>query len=470
MPTEARLAAAMRSAGGANLTAYVDTVANTPLLEPLPAPGRVVKTTTRDAIGITEWELSNGVRVVLKPTDVKQDEVVFRAVSPGGTSLASDQDFIAAATATAVVGRSGLGKLTESTLDKALAGKTAVVRPDIGETEEGLRGGASRRDLETMFQLIYLTFTQPRADPEAFQAFTSQLSASLANRAALPDAAFSDAVEEAITQGHLRARPLTPALLREMRLDKSLAFYKDRFADASDFTFVFVGTIDLEAMKPLVERYLGSLPALHRGERPRDVGMRPPSGVVEKRVTKGVDPRSQVSVVFTGPFESTQQNRLVLRAMAETLEGNLQRTLREDLGGTYGVSVNATSGQEPRGEYRVTIQFACDPARLDALVSALFDVIENFRRAGPTRAQTIDVRAGLMRDLETNSRDNGYLLNQITYRYQYGEDVADVFNVQRFYDQLTPAAIREAAQTYLDPKRYVKVTLVPETAPRAAAR
>ena len=249
-----------------------------------------------------------------------------------------------------------------------------------------------------------------------------------------------------------------------MRLDRSLAFYKERFADASDFTFVFVGTIDLKAIQPLVERYLGSLPALKRPEAVRDVGIRPPGGIVERQVRKGVDPRSQVSVVFTGPFQNDQLNRVTLRAMAETLEGNLQRTLREDLGGTYGVSVRPDYAEQPRGEYRVTISFACDPARLDTLVTALFQEIERFRRTGPSAAQVSDVRAALARDLETNSRDNAYLLNQLTYKYEHGEDVAEVFGLDRFYEQITPAAIRDAAQMYLDTRRYVKVTLLPEGA------
>src|SRR5688572_14299529 len=423
MPTEARLAAAIKAGASGSLTAYVDAVNTQPLLQPLPAPGKVVKTTTKDALGITEWELSNGVRVVLRPTTFKQDEIIFRAISAGGTSLASDADFVAAQTATAVIGRSGLGALTESALERTLAGKTAFVQPQIDDVSEGLRGGSSRRDLETMFQLIYLTFTQPRADPDAFRTLTGQLAATLGNRQALPDAVFGDAVEEAVSQGHLRARPLTPALLPQMRLDRSLAFYKERFADASDFTFVFVGTIDLKAIQPLVERYLGSLPALKRPEAVRDVGIRPPGGIVERQVRKGVDPRSQVSLLFTGPFQNDQLHRVTLRAMAETLEGNLQRTLREDLGGTYGVSVRPDYAEQPRGEYRVTISFACDPARLDTLVTALFQEIERFRRTGPSAAQVSDGRAALARDLETNSRDNAYLLNQLTYKYEHGEDV-----------------------------------------------
>ena len=462
LPDETRLAAAITAGGKTALEAYVDTVSTQPLLAQQPSPGKVARTTVRAELGITEWELSNGVKVVLRPTTFRQDEIMFRAVSPGGTSLASDADFIAAETAAAVISRGGLGTLTENALDRALAGKNAFVEPQISDTDEGLRGGSTRGDLELMFQLIYLTFTQPRADPDAFRTLTTQWAATLANREALPDTVFNDAIEQAVTQGHLRARPLTPALLPQMRLDTSLAFYKSRFADAADFTFVFVGSFDVDAIRPLVERYLGSLPSLRKPESARDVGIRPPDRVVERAVRKGVDPRSQVSVVFSGPFQNDQTRRIILREMTESLEGNLQRTLREDLGGTYGVSVTPSFQQWPRGEYRVTISFACDPARLDSLVSALFREIEQFKRTGPSTGQVADQRLALARDLETNSRSNSYLLNQLTYKYQYGEDPGEVFRLPEFYAQITPAALRDAAQMYLDTSRYVKVTLQPE--------
>jgi zinc protease len=462
MPTEARLASAIDAGTKTAVKAYVDNVSTEPLLAPLPAPGKVVKTTTKAELGITEWELSNGVRVVLRPTDFKQDEILVRAVSPGGTSLASDGDFVAAETAAAVISRGGLGKLSENVLERMMAGKNAVVEPQISATDEGLRGGTTRRDLETMFQLIYLTFTQPRADPEAFKTLIGQWTATLTNRQALPETVFDDTVEEAVTQGHPRAKSLTLAQLPQMKLETSYAFYKSRFADASDFTFVFVGTIDLEAIKPLVERYLGSLPAQRKPETVRDVGIRPPGGIVERQVRKGLDPRSQVSVVFTGPFQNTQSSRVIMRAMAETLEGNLQRTLREDLGGTYGVSVTPEFEQRPRGTYRITIAFACDPARMNALVTALFRDIEQFRRTGPSLGQVNDQRLALARDLETNSRSNTYLLNQLVYKYEYGEDPADVYMMDKYYQQITAASVRDAAQMYLDLSRYVKVTLLPE--------
>jgi zinc protease len=460
-PDEAKLAAVIKNAGGGTLTAYVDTVSAKPLLEPIPKPGAVAKSETR-AAGITEWTLSNGVRVVLQPTTFKQDEILFKAFSPGGTSLAPDGDFVAAETADRVVAEGGLGTLSAIDLSKKLAGKVAFVRPDIDEMFEGLNGRALRRDLETMFQLIYLTFTQPRADPEAFRTATGQLSAVLANRQAQPDAAFEDALNGAVTQNHLRARPLTADLIPQMNLDKSLAFYKDRFADASDFTFVFVGSFDTATIKPLVERYLGSLPALKRKEAGRDVGIRPPAGVVEKEVKRGTTPKSQVGVIFSGPFQNTEKNRITIRAMANTLAGNLQRVLREDLGGTYGVSVVPEFTKKPTEDYRVTISFACDPARTQDLVKALFAVVEDFKSTGPSAGQIADLQAALRRDLETDSRQNGYVLNQLASAYQYGEPIPDPITLRAVYDGITPSVLREAARTYLDSSRYVKVLLFPE--------
>jgi zinc protease len=463
LPDEAKLAAVIKTANGGSLTPYVDAFSTQPLLARLPAPGAVAMTSTNKTLDITEWQLSNGVRVVLKPTTFKQDEILFRAVSPGGTSLASDQDFIPAETASRVIGQGGLGNFRSIDLNKILAGTSVSVRAEIGETEEGLGGVASGKDLETMFQLIYLTFTAPRPDPVAFRVLTEQWKVALANQDARPDTAFAEALDATLSQNHIRAQPMTAARVDQMNLDKSLAFYKDRFADASDFTFVFVGSVDLATIKPLVERYLGSLPALHRNETAKDVGMHPPTGIVEKQVRKGIEPKSQVSIVFTGPFQNDEMHRVVVGAMAETLSGNLLRTLREDLGGTYGVSVEPRFGKLPNEEYRLTISFGCDPARTESLVRTTFQLIEQFKRTGPSDGQVADTRAALSRDFETNSQRNDYLLNRLLFKYEYNEDVNDVFNMRPFYDQLTAPVLRDAARAYLDTNRYVKVTLLPET-------
>jgi zinc protease len=462
LPNDVKLAGVISTTDAERLTAYVDTVSNRPLLARAPTAGSVAGTTSTDTLGITEWTLSNGVKVVLKPTTYKQDEVVFRAISPGGTSLASDAEYIPAETADAVVAQGGLGDFSRIDLDKVLAGTTASVRADIGPTEEGLSGGAARKDLETMFQLIYLTFTAPRADPVAFKVLTEQLKITLANREAQPDTIYNRTLDAALSQNHPRAEPLTPSNVDRMDLTKSMAFYQDRFADASDFTFVFVGSIDLPTMKPLVEKYLGGLPSQRRNEMVKDIGMRPPSGVVQKQVKSGIAPRSQVSIVFSGPFQNDEQHRVIAQAMADTLAGNLQRTLREDLGGTYGVSMVPRFSMRPIGEYRFTISFACDPARTDALMKTAFQVIDEYKRNGPGQGQVADTRSTLTRDLETNGASNLYLLNRILFKYEFDEDVKEVFNMRPFYDQVTVAALRDAAREYLDTDRYVAVTLVPE--------
>src|SRR5688572_29937707 len=462
LPDAAKMTAAIAPAGGRPLDAYADTVNTQPLLEPLPSPGRIATTPTNEKPGITEWRPSNGLRVVLKPTNFKEDEILFRAISPGGTSLASDTDFSPADTADAVVAQGGLGALRSLDLNKYLAGRSVSVSASIGETDEGLGGGASRKELETMFQLIYLTFTAPRPDPVAFGVFKEQLKVALANQDALPDTAFEDALSAALSQNHPRARPLKAANVDEMNLDRSLAFYKDRFADASDFTFVFVGSFDLASMKPLVERYVASLPALHRNESARDVGIRPPVGIVEREVRKGIEPKSQVSIVFSGTFQNDEIQRLTLRAMAEMLSGNLHRTLREELGGTYGVSVEPRFTQRPTEAYRITISFACDPARTESLTRTAFEVIDRFKSEGPSEEQVADAREALMRDFETNSQQNRYLLSRLVYNYQYGEAVEAVFNIRPSVDRLNASLIREAARTYLDTRRYVEVTLLPE--------
>jgi zinc protease len=399
---------------------------------------------------------------VLKPTAFARDQILFRAFSPGGTSLASDRDFIAADTASQVISQGGLGGWTRIDLGKKLAGRTASVRPEIDEMREGLIGGSDKDDLETLFQLIYLTVVEPRADADAFRAMDNQLRATLVNRDVEPEAAFNDVVNATLTQNHLRSRPLTTALVGDMSLEKSLAFYKDRFADLSDFTFVFVGSFEVAELKPLVERYLASLPSLHRREQGKDVGMRPPDRVVEQVVRKGTEPKSQVTVVFSGPFVNTAKDRLILRGMTDALEGSLQRVLREDMGGTYGVSVDPQFAKLPTPSYRVSMSFACDPTRTDGLVRALFDTIEKFKANGPGEGQMADARAALARDFEVNSKENSYVLNQVAFAYEHGEDLQNVFDRRPLHAQLTAAAVQEAARRYLDLTRYVKVVLMPD--------
>jgi len=466
MPDAARLAAVINSAAKKDIKPYVDTAASQTLLDTAPEGGSVVSTKTIDPFGVIEWQLSNGAKVVLKPTRFKQDEVVFRATSPGGTSLASDRDFVPAMTAAQVVSAGGLGKFDVIQLRNVLSGKAVSVSPFIDETDEGLRGGASPKDLETMFQLIYLSFTQPRADPTIFNVLTTQMKAMLANQQASPEWAFDQMVRSTLSQNHLRARSMTPEMVAEMDLQKSFAFYKDRFADAGDFTFVFAGAFDLASIKPLVETYLGALPSLHRKETWKDVGIAPPKGVVDKVVRKGIEPKSQATIVFTGPFQYDTAHQTTLDALGVVLERRLRENLREALGGTYGVDVQADGSKIPQQEYNISINFGCDPSRTEDLVKAAFREIETLKTKGPTQDEINDARQALMRQHDSDLAQNNRLVAQISDAYENGEDVREFFGLPEQYNRLTPGAVQEAARRCLDVGNYVRVTLYPEKTER----
>jgi zinc protease len=463
VPSQAELAAVMTAAvARKDITAYVDTVDASPLLDPVPKVGAIVRTATKESFGITEWELSNGVKVVLKPTDFREDEIVFRAASYGGSSLASDADFVPASSASAVLSVGGIGKLSAVEMRKKMTGKTASATAAIGLYEESLAGGASKKDLETMFQLIHLRFTQPRPDPQAFSTMQSTMRSMLAQQRANPSFLFAEALTSALRGDHPRTKQVTMETVSSLDLDKSLAFYKDRFADASDFTFVFVGSFDIATMKPLVERYLASLPSTGRKETWKDVGIRYSKGVIDKRVDKGLEPQSRAAVFFTGTFESSQEQRIAIRGLSEVLQARLQQALRENLGGTYGVSVGAAYGQIPVPEYSVSINFSCAPDRTEELLKEAMSQVERLTANGPTEKEISDTREKLLRDQETGTKQNGYWVTQLLLRYQTGEPVDTLFSMPELYKAITPKMIHDAAKRYLNPANRVTVTLFPE--------
>jgi zinc protease len=462
LPTEAQLRAAIGGASAEATTAYTDSASASPLMPSAPTPGSIASTRERGAVGITEWKLSNGATVVLKPTAFKQDEVVFRAFAYGGTSLASDDDFVPASTAAQVVVNGGLGSLSAIDLQKAMTGVIANAMPSISLYEQGLGGGGSTKDLEALFQQIYLRFTAPRADPQIFSIMKDQTKIAVANQGNTPDFAFGKELSAVLTGNNIRTQPLSAERVDQMNLDKSLAFYKDRFSDASGFTFVFVGSFDLDTMKPLVERYLASLPSTNRHESWKDVGIKAPREVVERKVTKGIEPKSQARIVFTGDFTYDQAHRTELRALAMVLEGRLRLALREELGGTYSVGVSPGYSRIPKPEYQLSIAFGSDPARTDSLVTRVFEEIAKLQNDGPTPQDLNDTRTTLVREFEAGSTQNSYLLTQIVGRYQSQESVESFFTIADTYRALTAADIQHAAKTYLNTKSYAKVTLFPE--------
>ncbi|HEX6535950.1 MAG TPA: insulinase family protein [Gemmatimonadaceae bacterium] len=461
LPAPAQLLSDLAAAPRA-LAAYVDSTSTAPLLSREPPPGTIVSATHLGSLGIDVWTLSNGVRVLLKPTTLDPGQILVTSYRDGGTSVAPDSDLVPAATALQLVSQSGLGGYDAISLRKRLAGTVASVGGAINAYGEGIWGSGSPKDVSTLFQLLYLEFTAPRLDSVAFAQYQAQLREALAHRAGSPEAAFSDTLALLLANHSPRARVLDESYLRAMDPAKSLAFFKSRFADANGFTFVIVGAFAPDSIRPLVERYLGGLPSDGSRSRWRDTGVRAPTGVVKRIVRKGKEPKGAASIVFLGDADASHHERTVLLALSNVLQQRLWERLRQQLGGVYGVSVNADQEVVPVPQYRVSVSFGADPGRLDELTRAVFDEIERLRRDGPTDVELGKFREEYRRSRETASRTNGFWLQSIALYDQRGWPLGDLLAADGYAEGVTADDVRAAARRYLDESHYVQVELVPE--------
>jgi zinc protease len=463
IPTREDMLALFKSVNEMPIKPYVDAVSNKPLIEKMPAPGKIKAKKYYKNIDVTEWTLSNGVKVVLKPTDFKNDEIQFASYSPGGSSLAANKDYIAAATATSVVDESGFGAFDKISLQKKLAGKVVSVSPYIGSLTEGISGNSSPKDMETMFQLIYLIFTEPRADTTAFLSYRTRMKGYIENRSARPETAFSDTVQVTLAQYHFRARPWSLALLDEMNLGESLSFYMDRFANASDFTFFFVGNFDLEGIRPLVETYIGGLPSSGRKETWKDVGMDYPTGIIEKVVKRGIEPKSRVQIVFSGPYQWSRENNYAFRSMISALRIKLREAIREDKSGTYGVSIGYDQSRYPKEDYSISISFGCAPERVEELTAAVFSQIDSVKNFGFKEIYLTKVRETQYREYEKALKENDFWLDTLNDFYFNELDPQAILSYPSdFIDKLSLEKMQQAANRYFKMDNYVRVVLYPE--------
>jgi zinc protease len=463
LPTETELSAIIDSVSKTPLEPYVDRTSAEPLVPNIPAPGTIVDRKEWKELGTTELKLSNGIRVFLKPTDFKNDEVLFSSYSWGGSSLVPDSDYISAITATSVVREGGLGSFDRIALEKKLAGKLASAAPSISELGEGVSGSASPRDLTTMFQLLYLYFTAPREDSVAFLSYRAKMRAALENRNARPEAAFEDTILVTMAQHNPRRRPFTVHMLDEMDLKKSFAFYRDRFADAGDFTFIFVGSFAEKEIEPLLLTYLATLPAPGRKESWKDLNIEPPDGVVARTVARGIEPKAQVRITFHGPFTWSRENRHAITALASVLRIKLREALREEKGGTYGVSVGASPIHYPREEYRFTVSFGCAPERVDELVKNTFDQIDSLKNFGAAETYITKVKETEWREREVSMKENGFWLSAFEFCLSNNIDPNQILTFNELVSALNSDVIKDAARSYLNTKEYAKFILLPST-------
>jgi len=463
VPTEAELAAVMAAVQARDIPAYVDAVVDEPLVPQVPAPAAITAREADPDLGTTTWTLANGVRVVLKPTDFKNDEILMWATSPGGSSTLLDDTAWARVTGAAgIVGNSGAGAFDPTALQKKLAGRLARVTPYVGAYEEGLRGSASPQDFETLLQLTWLLATAPREDETAFRSLLERQRAFLQNRAADPEAAFRDSVTVVVTGHHPRRQPPRVEDLDRQDLAASYAFYRDRFGDFSDFTVFLVGAVDPATAEPLVRTWLGNLPARGRSESWRDEGVVPPRGVHERVLHRGAEPKGMVEMVFMAHREWSRPAEVAMDALVDVLRIRLRETIREDMSGTYGVRVSGGLSRIPYGYHQLTVGWGCDPGRVDELTSAVWEQLREIAASGPDAETLAKVATTWRRDDETNLKRNDYWLGELVRHQRVGTDPRLILQGSALADGLTAEVVTEAARAVIDPQNVVKVVLLPQ--------
>jgi zinc protease len=468
--SETALRDALRAGTSATLTAWHDESVTRDLMAKKPQPGSVTARREIPEIGVTVLTLSNGVEVWLKPTDFSNDQIAFTGYAPGGTTLASQDDYYNASYASALVGLAGIGGLTPVDLSKLLAGKTAGVSTAIGTFTQTVSGAASVRDVETMLQLAYLRLTAPNRDPGSFDLMRRQLETSMANQEASPTFAYSERLNAINTMNHYTARELTEDDIRKLNPDRMMDFYRQRFANAADFTYFFVGAFKVDQIAPLIAAYIGALPSTGKATSKRGtLGMTFPASVVTETVKRGQEPRSLTTVTYFANTGGEELEDHRLGAAVKILQGRLRDILREQMGGTYSVSAGYSSTSPEPGYGVVQVQFGSSPENVEKLTKAVLTEVDKLRRDGPSASDVTAVKEAEKNDIQTSLRDNGYWLRSLQAMHQLGRDPRKINQRMERAESLTVDNVHAAFTKYFPADRYTIVMLMPATTPASAA-
>lgn len=462
LPKDFELIAAYDRISNSEITPYIDETPTSDLFNKKLEEGKIVSKKEIKEIGVTEWKLSNGVTVVLKPTNFKNDEILLSSISPGGTSLSSDDDFISAKSASSVVNKSGIGNFDKNQLEKYLSDKIVRVYSTIEPLSEGLRGSSSTKDLEIMFQLIYLYFTDFRIDSEALQRYIEDIKTSIDNSKNSPRDLFFDSLRYALANYHFRAKPWDESMINEIQMMKMYNFFEDRFKDASDFTFFFVGSFTLDNLKPYILKYIANLPSINRTENWKDLNIRPPKGITNKSFKKGIEKQSYVYFSIYNDFNWKLEEKYLLEAATEILNIKLREALREEKGGVYGVSAYSQTELYPKQRYSVNIFFGCNPDRVDELVEEIHNQIKDMTTKPVDPIYLTKIKEIAKRETETDLKDNNFWLRNLLNFYWYKDDPKQIPNRAKFFSKLTVQNILMASKIYFLSPNQFKYILYPE--------
>ena len=466
IPSSAELLAMITKAEQVPVTAYEEKAVATSLMDKAPAGGKIVNEKENKELGYTELTLNNGVKVIFKQTDFKNDQIVMTATRFGGQSLYKQKDYFNAAYATTVVGQMGVKDFSPVDLRKILSGKTAGTSPQLGGLTESVRGQSGTADLESMLQLVYLYFTQPRKDEALFASFVSKQQAMVQNMMSNPQTVFQDSIQKILFNNHPRGpRYPKPDDFSKINLDRALEIYKERYGNANGFTFVFVGSFDSNKLKELASTYLGSLPSAPNAPAFKDLGVRPAKGVIKKEIKKGSEPKSFISMVFTGETSESDYSKdanLKLQVLIDVLNIKLIETLREDLSGIYGGGMKATLNKFPYINYTINVSLPCGPENVDKLIAATFAEIQKIKDNGPLEADLNKVKETMGKKHQEDLKDNNYWLSKLQQTVELGQDPVAILSFEKRLNAVTAKDLKDAANYYFNMNNYLQAVLNPE--------
>lgn len=463
MPTGDELLKMAEKAAGEDIKAYEEKTLSTSLMAGPPAGGKIASEKKDDKIGLTTLTLSNGVTVLLKATDFKNDQILLNATRFGGQSLYPTSDMHSAQYAGTIVSQMGVKDLTPLDIKKMMAGKSVSVSPRIGLYSEGISGQCGVADIESMLQMVNLYFTEPRKDSDLFASFVSKQQAALQNVLSNPQAVYYDSLQRILYKNHPRGARVPKADdFKSVSLDRVMQIYKDRFGNANGFTFCIVGSFDVAKMKDLVTSYLGTLPSSGHAAGMNDLGIRTVKGVVKKEVNRGTEEKSYITLAFSGETPWSSEASLRLQALVEVLNIKLIETLREDLSGVYGAGMKGQLNKNPYSHYMITATMPCGPENVDMLIKATLGEIQKIKEKGPTDADLAKVKETWLKQYLEDIKDNGYWLGRLLQVAEAGTDPNDILTGEQRIKAITAKDVQEAANKYFDMNNYVQMVLNPE--------
>ena len=463
LPTEAEAIELLAAVKNEEIEAPVEEAIRENLVEKAPKTGKIKKTAYNETLGTTEWTLSNGVRVVVKPTTFKQDEILFYAFSQGGNSLVATIDLPSAALATSVVELGGLADMSATDLQKALTGKRVSLSPSISEYSESMNGTSTVKDLETLLQLNYLFFTAPRRDEESFQTLMSILESQLANRNKNPKAAFSDSIQMMGSNYSERTLIMDKELLEQVNLDKALQIYKERFANPADFTFIFVGNVDPEdkAFQKLVCTWLGGLKSNKKLETAADDNVRVAMGIQKNYFTREMETKTASNRIQYTSYDMpyTLANNLNTEMIGRILSTRYLESIREREGGSYGVGCAGWMNRYPIPHAQLIMQFDTDPEKQEKLMSIIHEEVMTIVENGPLAKDLQKEKESMLKDFEEDLEKNGYWSDVISIYYKNG--INYITDYKAAVEAITAETVQATLKKLVEAGNVFEVVMLP---------